>query len=103
MLCNRDFFDRYGLYDPHLSLRRICDWDLWRRAARFGASFRHLNLNLGIELGPSSPVSLGNSVKMDYKVAFAYMMDEAGMPGRIEALKPASIERYDVFDPQVGS
>lgn len=99
VLCNRGFFDCYGLYDPHLSLRRICDWDLWRRAARFGASFRHLNLNLGIELGPSSPVSLGNSVKMDYKVAFAYMMDEAEMASRIETLKPASIERYDVFDP----
>ena len=99
VLCSRSFFDNYGLYDPHLSLRRICDWDLWRRGARFGAKFRHLNISLGIELGPSSPVSLGNSVKMDYKVAFAYMTDESNMLKRTESLKPVNIKHYDVFDP----
>ena len=99
VLCSRSFFEHHGMYDPHLGLRRVCDWDLWLRSARFGAKFRHLNMSLGIELGPSSPVSLGNSVTMDYKVVFAYMADEAQIKRRSEALTPKEILHYDVFDP----
>lgn len=99
VLCRRSFFERYGMYDPHLSVRRICDWDLWLRGLRLGATFRHMNVCLGIELGPSSPVSLGNSVKMDYKVVFPYMTDESQIARRSESLRPEDILEYDVFEP----
>ncbi|MGA2259260.1 MAG: glycosyltransferase family 2 protein, partial [Thermoguttaceae bacterium] len=67
VLCRQEFFQRYGMYDPHLILRRICDWDLWLRGLRLGATFSHCDKSTGREYGPASPVSLGNSVQWDYK------------------------------------
>jgi glycosyltransferase involved in cell wall biosynthesis len=34
VLVPRAVFDRYGMYDPHAAMRRVCDWDLWLRLAR---------------------------------------------------------------------
>jgi glycosyltransferase involved in cell wall biosynthesis len=31
VLFPRRMVDKYGMYDCHLALRRICDWDLWNR------------------------------------------------------------------------
>jgi len=28
ILVRRDFFDHFGLYDPHVAARRLCDWEL---------------------------------------------------------------------------
>jgi len=27
----RQLLDHFGLYDPHIAMRRLCDWDLWLR------------------------------------------------------------------------
>jgi glycosyltransferase involved in cell wall biosynthesis len=27
----RSLIDTYGMYDPHIGMRRLCDWDLWLR------------------------------------------------------------------------
>lgn len=99
VLCRRDFFDKIGLYDSHILLRRICDWDLWLRAKKCGATFNYVDIPLSTELGPSSPVSLGLSVKWDYKTTYAYMVDETRLKSRIEQLKPDAIMDLDVFDP----
>ncbi|HUI25939.1 MAG TPA: glycosyltransferase family A protein, partial [Candidatus Kryptonia bacterium] len=101
VLCRRQFFDVYGLYDPHLVLRRLCDFDLWLRALRLGATFRHLDRCIGTEYGHVSPVSLGRSVQWDFKVAYAYLACEQRLAQRVAALQPERIRDYDVFDAQV--
>ena len=98
VLCRRRFFETYGLYDPHLVLRRICDFDLWLRAARLGATFRHLDRCVGTEYGQVSPASLGRTVEWDFKVAYAYLACERRLPARVAALRPERIADYDVFD-----
>lgn len=98
VLCRRSFFDRFGLYDPHLALRRICDWDLWLRALSLGAKIHHIDKVVDVEHGTASPVSLGSSVKWDYKVSFAYMADSSRRQGRTESLLPSTVAEYDVFD-----
>ncbi|WP_339291846.1 glycosyltransferase [Paenibacillus sp. FSL W8-0187] len=98
VLCKRSFFEQYGLYDPHIGMRRLCDWDLWFRAKLLGASFNYVNKILSTELGPSSPVSLGLSVKMDYKLTYAYMTDEKVIYERTKKLLPNTIDHFDVFN-----
>lgn len=98
VLCKKSFFEQYGLYDPHIGMRRLCDWDLWLRAKSLGASFNYVNKVLSTELGPSSPVSLGISVKMDYKLTYALMTDEKRMYERTKKLLPDTIDQLDVFD-----
>jgi glycosyltransferase involved in cell wall biosynthesis len=98
VLCGRQFFDIYGLYDPHLILRRLCDFDLWLRALRLGARFRHLDRTVGTEYGPVSMASLGRSVDMDFKVTYAYLVCEVRLHERVRALRPEQIEHYDVFN-----
>lgn len=34
VLFPRSLVDRYGMYDPHIGMRRLCDWDLWLRLGR---------------------------------------------------------------------
>ncbi len=34
VLVPRALFDQYGMLDPHVAMRRLCDWDLWLRLAR---------------------------------------------------------------------
>jgi glycosyltransferase involved in cell wall biosynthesis len=99
-LFRREFFEKYGLYDPHLILRRICDWDLWLRSYCQGARFAHLDKVSGTERGTASAYSIGNTVTLDYKVSFAYMTCRRSMKARTEALRPGTIRKYDVFDPE---
>ena len=99
IVCRREFFDRFGLYDPHLILRRICDWDLWLRALRGGARYVHVDAVVGTEYGPSSPVSLGRSVDWVFSITYAYMVCERRLAERTAALLPGNILDYDVLDP----
>jgi len=93
----RSFFDKVGLYDPHLVLRRICDWDLWLRAAKLNISMGVIDRVLGVEQGIVSPSSLGNTVKLDFKISLAYMSDDRTLAERCAALTPATIADYDPF------
>lgn len=34
VLHHKKIFEECGMYDPHLILRRVCDWDLWLRFSR---------------------------------------------------------------------
>ncbi len=100
VLCRRNFFDKYGLYDPHLILRRTCDWDLWRRALKLGANIQHIHATVGVEHGVISPVSLGNTVYLDFKVSTAYANDDRNLVKRVASLLPQTINEYDVLDPE---
>lgn len=98
VLVRRSFFEAYGLYDPHIIMRRICDWDLWLRALWMGARFHHLDITSSTEYGLVSPNSIGNTIKWDVKVSYGYMLDESSMRERIEKLKPSEISEFDVLN-----
>lgn len=98
VLVRRSFWQRFGLYDPQLLLRRVCDWDLWLRALKQGAYFFHLPVEIGVEYGLTLKTSLGNSIGWDYKVVSAYLQDETALPARTTALQPENIRDYDVLD-----
>lgn len=34
VLFERSLVERFGMYDPHIGMRRLCDWDLWLRLIR---------------------------------------------------------------------
>jgi glycosyltransferase involved in cell wall biosynthesis len=98
VLVRRSFFDRYGLYDPHILMRRVCDWDLWLRALALGAKFHHLDQIGSLEHGLVSESSIGNTIAWDVKVVYAYMLDEGHFAARSRALMPQVIGDYDVLD-----
>jgi len=100
VLCQRQFFDRYGMYDPHIILRRICDWDLWLRALRQGVHVISVPQVIGVEKGLKSAQSLGNTVRWDKKISLAYMTDIRTSAARLAALRPTTILDYDPFDPE---
>jgi glycosyltransferase involved in cell wall biosynthesis len=98
VLVRRTFFERFGLYDPHLMLRRVCDWDLWLRAMRCGAKFVHLDSIGAVEFGLASPNSVGNTIPWDVKIVYGYMQDDRLYAQRNESLLPANISEVDVLD-----
>jgi len=97
VLVRRSFFHRYGLYDPHILMRRICDWDLWLRGLALGAKFCHIDQIVSVEHGLRSPNSIGNTIDWDFKIACAYMLDETRLALRTKELKPHVIGDYDVL------
>lgn len=101
VLCRKSFFYKFGLYDPHLILRRICDWDLWLRSLRLGAKFKHVECISAIEHGLISENSLGNTVEWDVKIAYGYFLDEKKYIERVKRLLPDNIFDFDVLDPSV--
>jgi len=98
VLCRRSFFDRFGLYDPHVVLRRVSDWDLWLRALSLGATFQRLDFTGGTEFGMVSPNSLGATVATDWKVSHGWLQDSARYAERTAKLLPSTIADYDVLD-----
>jgi len=99
VMVRRSFFDRFGLYDPHILMRRICDWDLWLRALALGARFCHIEQIGAFEHGLRSATSIGNTIAWDVKIACAYMLDEGRYDDRARRLTPQAIGDYDVLDP----
>ena len=103
VLVRHSFWDRYGLYDPQLLLRRVCDWDLWLRTLKQGAYFYHLPVEIGVEFGLTLKTSLGNSIGWDYKIVSAYLQDDATLPARTAALMPENISNYELLDAGAGA
>lgn len=99
VLIRRDFFDRFGLYDPHIVARRLCDWELWIRSLWLGARFHLLPQLVAEEHGTVSPNSLGNTVAMDWTVNHARILDTRHYADRARRLAPAAIQDVDVLDP----
>lgn len=64
VVLTRDTIETVGLYDPHVAMTRLCDWNLWKRiAAR--CEFFETGILAGIERGAALNDSLGNSYKMN--------------------------------------
>lgn len=93
VLMDRRIIEDVGLYDPHVSMTRLCDWDLWRRVAR-----RHpiqlVDVEVGVERGLTTNDSLGATHSMD-----SWAIAERMAVERREQLLPASMLDLDVFEP----
>lgn len=64
MVLHREVLETVGLHDPHLSLTRVCDWDLWLRVCE-QYPFVGTGIPFTEEHGVSQPDSLGNAFKLD--------------------------------------
>lgn len=91
IVIHRDVIDTVGLYDPHLSLTRLCDWDLWQRISR---EFKMFNIDQVVteEYGMGLSDSLGNTLDINPWVSLEQMN-----VNRNEMLKPSNFEEYDIL------
>ncbi len=91
VLLPREIIEDVGLYDPHVVLARVCDWDLWCRVAeRYEIKF--VDVSVGREDGPMTNDSLGNTYSLD-----SWAVDEWMRTNRNEKLRPANFGEYEVF------
>jgi glycosyltransferase involved in cell wall biosynthesis len=100
VLITRKFVDQYGLYNPHIAVRRLYDWELWLRARKLGAQFAFVDEFITTEYGPTSPSSLGNSVQLNYPISVAYLQDEHRLVCSAAQLRPEAIDEFDIFSPE---
>lgn len=92
VMAPRHLLNRVGLYDPHISLARLCDYDLWLRIAR-EAPIKFIDTRLGEEHGPSTLDSLGATYPLD-----AWAADDRMRQERNALLRPESFGDVEVFD-----
>lgn len=84
--------DVVGLYDPHISLARLCDYDLWLRVRR-RFPIRFLEVTIGEEHGPAVADSLGATYPLDH-----WLADDRIRQDRDDQLSPERFGDIDVFD-----
>jgi glycosyltransferase involved in cell wall biosynthesis len=77
VLIPRTVIERYGMFDCHIAMRRLCDWDMWLRYAKH-LSFvlvddivSHVELELPDSVGLTTPLDLSlvrffHSVQRDH-------------------------------------
>ena len=93
VLIPRAVIEDVGFYDPHIIIARVCDWDLWCRAAeRYEIKF--VDVAVGREDGPMTTDSLGNTYALD-----SWAVDEWMRTARNEALLPRNLPEYEVLAP----
>jgi glycosyltransferase involved in cell wall biosynthesis len=77
VLMPRHVIEDIGLYDPHVVLSRVCDWDLWRRASE-----KYLLIYVGVAVGevtgPATKDSLGKTYALDRWAAEEWMRTSRG-------------------------
>jgi O-antigen biosynthesis protein len=95
VLVPRELFDRYGMYDCHIGMRRLCDWDLWLRL------IQHVEFLLVDEIisdvSICNPGAIGLTVPYDLPL-FRYFTDIH----RDQLLTPARWHEYEVDSRRVG-
>lgn len=94
VMVHRRVLEEVGLYDPHIFLVRVCDWDLWRRVIR-RFPWRRSEVFVGIEYGLATKDSLGNTQRLERMSVNEWMNAE-----RDAALRPAALANYDVLMPR---
>ncbi|MBA4347981.1 MAG: hypothetical protein C0413_03925 [Clostridiales bacterium] len=92
VVLHRDVIEDIGLYDPHLSIMRVCDWDLWNRIVR-KHDFVRTDIFFGKEYGPLQSDSLGNTALLE-----AWFSAEHMAQPRNELLKPAQFSEYSIVE-----
>ena len=92
VLAPRSLLDVAGLYDPHISLARLCDYDLWLRIRR-RFPIRFIDTSIGEEHGPAVADSLGATYPLDH-----WLSDDRIRQHRDGLLTPDVFAEVDVFD-----
>ena len=72
----RQIIEDIGFYDPHILLKRFCDWDLWVRISNKYA-VRYVPHVLADEYGGLLPESLGNSISLNTPLMLKYVKQYA--------------------------
>lgn len=90
VLLHRDVIERVGLYDPHILMTRVCDWDLWRRIGEHYL-LHHVEVDVGEVTGPETDDSLGRTHFLSFDAS------EEWMRGSLRNLKPQEYLDLDVF------
>lgn len=88
----RHVLETVGLYDPHVGVARVCDYDLWLRVRR-RYPVHIVDVHTGQEHGAATSDSLGATYPLDSWLAADRMRDD-----RDAALLPGTMEDLDVFD-----
>jgi glycosyltransferase involved in cell wall biosynthesis len=92
VMVKREVVDDIGYYDPHVILKRCCDWDLWKRIAKkYEVGF--VDKIISEEYGLTLTDSLGNT-----HTHFQNIVKKYSDLDRNRLLKPENIERYDPFN-----
>lgn len=87
----RSTIERIGWYDPHIILKRLCDWDLWLRiASEFEIGY--IDRILATEYGVGLPGSLGRLNRENGELALRY----ARLP-RNHRLAPETLSMDDAY------
>ncbi len=85
VLIAREVIEEIGWYDPHIILKRFCDWDLWLRIFyKFKVGF--VDEIVATEYGPSLMDSLGN-----YHIANIPLVRKYIASNRMNKLSPYNI------------
>ncbi len=95
-MVRREVIDQVGWYDPHVLMKRVCDWDLWTRIAR-SHRMAFVDRVLGMERGTSLPQSLGRSCSIDMDLIRAYAQTD-----RDARLHPSKLTEADCYRTDLG-
>lgn len=91
VLLHRDIIEDVGLYDPHIVMTRLCDWDLWRRISD-KYLLEHVDVAVGEVGGPATFDSLGKTYHLD-----TFASEERMRTDRDAALRPSSFADVDIL------
>lgn len=92
VVLHKEVIETVGLYDPHISIKRVCDWDLWRRIYQ-KYDFEFTNIDASSEHGFKLKDSLGNTENLDIWVGLEQMSKN-----RDNLLLPDKFLNYDIFE-----
>jgi len=92
VLLRRDVLTVVGTYDPHILVRRLCDWDLWLRIGR-RAEVGHVDALVGEANGLLTHDSLGLTARLEYDLVRQYMDTD-----RTARLLPDCVLEYPIDD-----
>lgn len=89
VLHSKSVFDKCGLYDPHILMRRMCDYDLWLRMAR-KVPFVRCDSVIG-KVVSATAHAMGSNVNQDLVVTYRFLHLQ-----RDERLLHHNIHQYPV-------
>ncbi len=81
-----------GFYDPHITLTRLCDYDLWKRIRRH-FPIRLIDMNMVEEYGMATDDSLGKTYPLE-----SWVSDDRMRQVRDRIFRPEHYEDIDVFE-----
>lgn len=92
VVIHKDVINTIGLYDPHVTLTRVCDWDLWIRISKKYVMHK-IDTVVTSEYGAGLDDSLGNTVPMN-----PWVCREQMSYNRNESLLPSNFPEYVIND-----